>query len=95
MGKKRRVWELLTEDPGLGAEVIPGKPIIEISGDCRVLIENHFCVKAYSQESILIKVKSGYVCVCGSGLELLRMTKEQIVIHGRIHSVVLKRGEYS
>ena len=42
-------------------------------------------------EQIVVKVKYGYVCVCGCGLELMRMTKEQLVIRGRIDGVTLQR----
>lgn len=91
MGKRRNFLEQLAMDSEVGAEVIPVQPIVEISGDSRVLVENHFGVKAYSRENIVINVKFGHICVCGCGLELMRMTKDQLVIRGRIQSVVLKR----
>ena len=69
----------------------PGQPIVEIAGDRRVLIENHFGVKEYSREKIGVKVKYGLVCVCGCNLELIRMTKEQLIISGRIDAVTLIR----
>ena len=69
----------------------PGQPIVEIAGDRRVLIENHFGVKEYSREKIGVKVKYGLVCVCGCDLELIRMTKEQLIISGRIDAVTLIR----
>mgnify|MGYP002456976651 CR=1 FL=1 len=68
-----------------------GQPIVEIAGDRRVLIENHFGVKEYSREKIGVKVKYGLVCVCGCNLELIRMTKEQLIISGRIDAVTLIR----
>lgn len=91
MGRSRRFWEQLALETELGAEGIPGVPIVEISGDRRVLIENHYGVKVYSRENIVVNVKYGWVSVCGCGLELLRMTKEQLVIQGRIDSVGLRR----
>lgn len=75
----------------LSAEPLPGQPIVEIAGDRRVLIENHFGVKEYSREKIGVKVKYGLVCVCGCDLELIRMTKEQLIISGRIDAVTLIR----
>lgn len=72
-------------------DAIPGQPIVEIAGDRRVLIENHLGVAAYGRENILVHVKFGSVCICGCNLEMLHMTKEQLVIHGRIDSVVLQR----
>lgn len=72
-------------------DAVPGQPIIEIAGDRRVLIENHQGVAAYGREKILVHVKYGSICICGCNLELMHMTKEQLVIHGRIDSVVLQR----
>lgn len=93
MGKRRYIWERLADGADLAAEPLPGQPIVEIAGDRRVLIENHFGVKEYSREKIAVKVKYGFVCVCGCNLELVRMTKEQLVISGRIDAVsILRRG---
>ena len=83
--------ERLADGADLSAEPLPGQPIVEIAGDRRVLIENHFGVKEYSRERIGVKVKYGVVTVCGCGLELIRMTKEQLVISGRIDGVTLAR----
>ena len=55
------------------------------------MIENHQGVAAYGRERILVKVKFGTVCVCGCNLEMMHMTKEQLVVYGRIDSVGLQR----
>ncbi len=91
MGKGRFFWERLAEEADSTAGSIPGQCIVEIAGGCRVLIENHFGVKAYSREKIIVKIKLGLVCICGAGLEIQRMTKEQLVIRGRIEEVALQR----
>lgn len=91
MGKAYRFWEQLADRAELEAEPMPTQPIIEVAGDRRVLVENHSGVRAYNSEKILINVRFGMVCVCGCGLELIRMTKEQLVIRGRIDSVSLER----
>lgn len=91
MDRGRTFWERLADDVDLASEPLPGQPIIELAGERRVLIENHLGVKAYSRESILVKVKFGCICVCGSGLELTRMTREQLLIRGKIDSVALQR----
>lgn len=91
MGNARSFLERLTDEADMHMESIPGQPIIEIAGDRRVLIENHLGVKAYGREKIMIKVRFGAVCVCGCGLELVRMTREQLVIRGKIDAVTLQR----
>ena len=85
--------ERLAEEAELSMESLPQQPIIELAGDRRVLIENHCGVKAYSREKILVRVQYGYVCVCGCGLELRRMTREQLVIRGKIDGITLHRRD--
>ena len=53
--------------------------------------EAHGGVTEYGREKIQVKVRYGYVCICGGCLELARMTAEQLVITGRIDSVSLIR----
>ena len=89
MAKGNNFFVQMMEDSSM--DVVAGKPIIEIAGDRRVLIENHQGVAAYGREKILVHVKFGSVCICGCNLEMLRMTKEQLVICGRIDSVALQR----
>ena len=81
----------LADGADLSGEPLPGVPIVEIAGECRVLIERHGGVTEYSRERISVKVRSGTVSVCGCGLELTRMTREQLVISGRIDCVQLQR----
>lgn len=76
----------------LADEPIPGRPLVEIIDNCRVLIENHNGVNEYGRTLIRIKVKFGSICVCGNNLELARMTKGQLIISGLIESVQLCRG---
>ena len=91
MGKMYRIMEFLADRVELEAEPMPAQPIVEIAGDQRVLVENHKGVSAYSSERILINVSFGTVCICGCGLRLIRMTKEQLVIRGRIDAVSIQR----
>jgi sporulation protein YqfC len=75
----------------LPGETLPRQPLVEIARDCRVLIENHGGVTAYSPCEICVKVNFGTVCVRGHGLNLARMTKQQLVICGKIDNVSLQR----
>jgi len=66
-------------------------PLVAIYGRRRVLIENHRGVTEYRKDRIGIRVSYGQIAVCGSGLELVRMSKEQLVIRGRIDSITVCR----
>lgn len=81
----------IADGADLASEPLPGVPIVEVAGERRVLIERHGGVTEYSRERICVKVCYGAVCVCGESLELTRMTREQLVISGRIDCVQLQR----
>ena len=81
----------LLEQLDLPGESLPGQVIVEIAGDDRVLIEHHRGIREYTSEQIGVCVRYGMVQICGSGLCLRSMTKEQLIISGKIDSVVLKR----
>jgi len=69
--------------------VLSRLPIIELVGQHRVLIENHHGILCYSLSEIHIKVSYGCISVNGSDLHLIQMSKEQLVISGKIDSVQL------
>ena len=89
----RGLFERMTFAADLPGESIPGMSLVELAGSRRVLVERHQGVTQYSCCEIRIKVSYGELCVCGTGLELAQMTKEQLVITGSIDTITLiKRG---
>ena len=91
MKQRGGMMERLAERTDLQGEALPGQPLLELYGDRRVLIEHHNGVTEYGRERIQVLVRYGWLCICGSCLELARMTAEQLVITGRIESVNLVR----
>jgi sporulation protein YqfC len=73
-------------------EPVPGRPLVEIIDNNRVLIENHCGVCEYGGDAIRVKTKTGAICIFGNKLEISRMTKCQLIITGNIESVRLCRG---
>ena len=92
MKQPRNVLQRITEGADLPVESLPRIPLVEIAGDCRVLVENHFGVKEYGKEKICVQLSFGQLCISGTGMELAQMTRHQLVICGRIDSVTLLRG---
>ena len=86
-------FDWMSAKADLMTESIPGTTLVEISGDRRVLIECHGGVTTYGQKEICVKVSYGTICVQGTGLELVRMTKQQLVICGGIDCISLVRGK--
>lgn len=91
MWKGRNFIDNLMAQASVNSDSLPVQPIVEITGANRVLIECHKGVLAYSRERILVGVQYGSLCVCGCGLELIHMSREKLIINGRIDSVSLQR----
>ena len=75
----------------LPGETMPGMTVAELAGDHCVLVEGHRGVRGYSPVCVIIKVSYGELTVRGCGLELRQMSKEMLVVRGRIDSVELGR----
>lgn len=84
----------LTDRADLPGESLARIPLVELSGDSRVLIENHAGITEYTPDKICVSVQYGCLCVCGRQMVLSRMSSEQLVISGYIQSVTLcRRGQ--
>ncbi len=84
-----RFWDRLD----LAEESGHGQTIVEIVADRRVLIEHHLGVFQYDTCHIAIKTSRGKIVVVGNELGLTLMTKEQLVISGKIESIHLGSEE--
>ena len=73
-------------------ESFPGLPIVEVAGDSRVLIENHLCIREYSSQQIIVKMKYGNLFIKGNELYIAQMNTQQLVVCGCIESLFLQRG---
>ena len=93
MQKKHSLWDKLMEQTAHGAESVLCHTIVEIAGEKRVLIENHQGVTAYDKERIQIKVGYGSIHIIGRDLEILHMTKDQLVVCGHIQDISLHRRD--
>lgn len=91
--KKRMYWNRIADAVQLHGEPLPGVSLVEIAGDCRVLIERHQGVIKYDRQQICVKTRFGCILVEGCNLTVTEMTYTQLVITGRIESVVLKRRD--
>jgi sporulation protein YqfC len=92
--KNRDGWmQRLTDQADLPGEVQPRQPILEVTGDRRVLMEHHRGVTCYGTKEICVKMPYGHVAVMGSDLQLIRMSAEQLVINGNIDEIkLIRRG---
>lgn len=77
---------------GMSGEPAPGQTVIELFGDCRVLIENHIGIVAFNDAHVEVLVSCGCLRVTGAELCIALMTDRQVVITGRIYAVLLDKG---
>lgn len=83
----------LTQGMDLEGESLPGMTVAELAGDSRVLVEGHRGVTEYSPCRVTVKVGYGALSVSGDGLQLRQMSRQQLVICGRIQTLELRRDE--
>ena len=87
MNRDKNILNRLCEISDLQDEPLPGFPLLEIVGDCRVLIERHMGITEYTSESVTVKVNIGGFTIRGADLEIVTMTKNQLIIKGTIFDV--------
>ncbi len=90
MREHQSVLKRLTEGTDMCQELIPGTPLIEITGTNRVYIENYKKISLYTETEIHIGVKYGMIVIEGEKMTFSCITKEYLVISGRIWSVHLE-----
>lgn len=92
MKQQKYILDRMAVSADLSSEPIPKQPLVELAGDRRVIVENHYGVVGYGAHEICVKVRFGRVLIYGDGLELVRMTKEQLVVMGTIDGVKFCKG---
>lgn len=91
--KREQSWaSRLLQGMEVDSETVPLQPVLELCGDRRILIENHFGVSEYSLERICVEVRFGQVVICGCELHLRKMQGQVLVITGKIETISVKRG---
>lgn len=90
MEKHRGILRDMIDAADLPGELLPGTPLMELTGSCRFFMENHLGVTEYTCERICVRVANGEVAVLGRNLTIARMTAKQLVITGRISMVELQ-----
>lgn len=88
-----KVFGWLMKQFDLPSELPPGKSLVELIEDGRLLIENHLGVKSFGSGHIQIITSYGELSVKGDGLEVAYMSKHQLAITGCIQQISFFRGK--
>lgn len=72
---------------------LPNRPLLELIGCGRLVIENHKGVVRYDSDCIAVSMDFGQVLLKGNALELTRMSPGQLIITGRLEQISLLRRD--
>lgn len=92
MKRDGSILERISRVADLQNEPLPAQPLLELCGNCRVLIEHHKGICEYTPTKVRVSVKFGSYCICGTHLEITRLSSDQIVITGNIDMVNVMNG---
>lgn len=87
--QKERLLGKIADIFELPKDVILDLPRLIMTGNERLLIENHRGILVYSEENVRIKAAKGEIRITGRDLTLLEITKEEIWLEGRIEEIKL------
>lgn len=90
LNRRDEIIQRATRAIDVPGDLLTNTPLLEVYGNCRVLIENHHGVTGYTCCEISVCTDLGAYAIYGSQLEIVNMTKHRLVITGTIESVVLK-----
>lgn len=79
--------ELLAEALELPEDALLGAAKVTVTAGRRLVVENHSGVLSYGEEQIVLKLPRGKLSILGEGLSLTAMTRDRLIISGRIRTL--------
>ena len=77
----------ISENLDVPIEILENMPLIKMSGNKEIIIENFIGLLEYTDQKIRLNTKCGILNIDGFNLLAKRMTSEQIIIKGNIQQV--------
>ena len=71
-------------------DVIPGEPMVTMTGRQKVYIENYHRIVSFQDEEIKLRAKTCRILVHGKRLRIEYYTRDDMLIAGQIHSVSME-----
>ncbi|MCI8726932.1 MAG: sporulation protein [Hungatella sp.] len=71
-------------------DVIPGEPMVTMTGRQKVYIENYHRIVSFQDEEIKLQAKTCRILVHGKRLRIEYYTRDDMLIAGQIHSVSME-----
>lgn len=92
MGELLEFAASASEKIGVPPEILTGFPVIELTGDCAIMVEQHHGILSYSDQEVIVSTNIGLVHVCGIGLAIRVMNRQKIILYGQIASIHFERN---
>jgi len=87
--EKKPVLEKISDQLEIGADVMLSEPKMSIVSDREIWIENYSGIIEYSKERVRINTKKFIICLYGSNFFINHITKEDIIVCGKILKIEL------
>ena len=71
-------------------DVIPGEPMVTMTGRQKVYIENYHRIVSFQDEEIKLQAKTCRILIHGKRLRIEYYTRDDMMIAGQISSVVME-----
>lgn len=85
--QKKHTTNKLIKTFDLPKDLFLGLPNISMCGNEEVYISNHRGILSYGQEEMIILVKEYQIQIKGRALSIYAYSKDELTIHGFVHSV--------
>ena len=92
MGAGKDFLERMMQTNIFGTEPMPGQTLVEWLETCRVRMENHCGVTAYSENEICVRARRGQYRITGTQLYISSISVHSLVISGRIWMIQYDGG---
>ena len=76
----------------LQRDVVLNLPVLHLTGDERLVVENHVSLREYDGRKIRVECSMGTVEIAGENLLVRTMNRDDILITGRIRSLTWQGG---
>ena len=83
----RMLRNRMAEASGLPKDVVLGMPILTITGQLELNLENYRGILEYTDTLIRIKTKIGQIKVSGTGLNVEYYTNDEMKVTGKITAI--------
>ena len=86
--RKKQIQQQVANVFDIPRDLMMDLPKVVLVGDVQVLIENHRGIMVYTPETVKVSTTIGDLAVTGTDLTLKNILPDEIMVEGRIKSVI-------